>query len=161
MEDTRYSAIVPQIVKIVKMVVKFHPLLIITSLMCRIIFLQDWIEEKVSNKWKALKVYYESTMRALLAPITEKMKNLSEALQMHLNQEAEKGQPKAKLIGKIALLFATFLLLDTEVSSKYDKRGIKVLLLLIIGLKLLRLSKRWSQLEILQRPITDLYKYHG
>ncbi|GKV17694.1 hypothetical protein SLEP1_g28163 [Rubroshorea leprosula] len=139
-----------QIVKIVKMLVQFHPLLTVTSLICRVILLQDWIEEEVGNQWKALKVYCQSTMRSLLDPITEKMKNLSKALQMHLNHEAEKGQPKTKLIGKLVLFSATFLLLDTEVSSKYDKRGIKTWLLLLIGTELLIFSEFWSQLGILR-----------
>ncbi|GKV17700.1 hypothetical protein SLEP1_g28169 [Rubroshorea leprosula] len=147
----RYSTAMSQIGKIVKMLVKFHPLLIVTSLICRVILMQDWIEEEVSNQWKAFKVCCQSTMRSLLDPITEKMKNLLKALQMHLNHEAEKGQPKTKLIGKLALFSATFLLLDTEISSKYDKRGVKMQLLLISGLELLKLSKLWSQLKILRR----------
>ncbi|GLT30065.1 hypothetical protein SLA2020_048870 [Shorea laevis] len=123
MEDMRDStAAQPQIVKIVRMVVKFHPLLMVTSLIFHVMFMQDWIEEVVSNQWKFLKVYCQSTMRALLDPITEKMENISQALQMHFNNEAAKGQLKAKLMGKLALFFATFLLLDTELSSKYDKK---------------------------------------
>ncbi|GKV17699.1 hypothetical protein SLEP1_g28168 [Rubroshorea leprosula] len=149
MKDMRYSTAVLQIMKIVRIVVKFHPLLTITSLICQVILLQDWIEEEVSNEWKTLKVYCRSTIRALLNPITEKMKNLSKALQMHLNHGAEKGQPKTQLLGRLALFSATFLLLDTEVSSKYDKRGFKAWLLLFIGIELLTFSKFWSQLGIL------------
>ncbi|GKV16168.1 hypothetical protein SLEP1_g26850 [Rubroshorea leprosula] len=37
-------------------------------------------------------------MRSLLDPIIEKMKNLSKALEMHLHNEAAKGQLKAKLV---------------------------------------------------------------
>ncbi|GKV16201.1 hypothetical protein SLEP1_g26878 [Rubroshorea leprosula] len=95
MEDMRDSIAMPQIVR---MVVKFHPLLTVTSLIYRVILFQDWIEEEVSTQWKALKVYFQSTMRSLLDPIIEKMKNLSEALEMHLHNEAIKGQLKAKLV---------------------------------------------------------------
>ncbi|GKV17707.1 hypothetical protein SLEP1_g28176 [Rubroshorea leprosula] len=98
MEDTRDSTAVLHIVKIVRMVVKFHPLLMVTSLIFGVIFMRYWIEEKVSNQWKILKVYCQSTMRILLDPIIEKMKNLSKALHMHLNNEAANGQLKAKLI---------------------------------------------------------------
>ncbi|GKV08480.1 hypothetical protein SLEP1_g20100 [Rubroshorea leprosula] len=94
----RDSTTVAQIVEIVKMLVEFHPLLTVTGVICRVILLQDWIEEEVNIQWKALKMYCQSTMRALLYLITEKMENLSKALQMHLNNEAVKGQPKAKLI---------------------------------------------------------------
>ncbi|GKV51352.1 hypothetical protein SLEP1_g58019 [Rubroshorea leprosula] len=151
MEDMRASTAVPEIVKIVRLVVKFHPLLIVTNLIFGVIFLYDWIEEEVSNQWKFLKVYCQSTMRALLDPITEKMKNLSEALQMHFNNEAAKGQLKAKLIGKLTLFFAAFLLLDIELSSEYDKRGVKTQLLLLVGLDLLTRSKLWSELRILRQ----------
>ncbi|GKV08928.1 hypothetical protein SLEP1_g20498 [Rubroshorea leprosula] len=150
MKDMRYSAAAPQIVKIVRIVVKFHPLLTVTSLICQVILLQDWIEEEVSNQWKALKVYCQSIVRALLDPITEKMQNLSKALQMHLSHGAETRQLETELLGKLALFSATFLLLDTEVSSKYDKRGFKTQLLLRIGLELLKLSKLWSQLKLLR-----------
>ncbi|GKV17696.1 hypothetical protein SLEP1_g28165 [Rubroshorea leprosula] len=150
MKDMRYSTAVPQIMNIVRIVVKFHPLLTITSLICQVILLQDWIEEEVSNQWKTLKVYCQSTMRALLDPITKKMKNLSKAVQMHLNHGAEKRQPKIQLLGKLALYSATFLLLDTEISSKYDKRGLKTWLLLLIGNDLLTNSEFWSQLGILR-----------
>ncbi|GKV16166.1 hypothetical protein SLEP1_g26848 [Rubroshorea leprosula] len=95
MEDMRDSI---AMLRIVRMVIKFHPLLTITSLIYRVILLQDWIEHEVSNQWKALKVYFQSTMRSLLDPIIEKMKNLSEALEMHLHNEAAKGQLKAKLV---------------------------------------------------------------
>ncbi|GKV51799.1 hypothetical protein SLEP1_g58423 [Rubroshorea leprosula] len=145
MEDMRDSNTAPQIVKIVRMVVKFHPLLTITSLIHRIILLQDWIEEEVSNQWEALKVYCQSIMRALLDPITEKMKYLSEAIQMHLHVEAAKGQPKAKLVGKLARISAIFLLLDTELSSKYVT---KMLLLLLIGFDPVKQSTLWSQFRI-------------
>ncbi|GKV17703.1 hypothetical protein SLEP1_g28172 [Rubroshorea leprosula] len=114
MKDTRYSTAMPQIVKTVKMLVKFHPLLTVANLICQVILLQDWIEEEVSNQWKALKLYCQSKMRSLSDSITEKMENLSKALQMHLNHETEKGQPKIKLIGRLALFSASFLLLDTE-----------------------------------------------
>ncbi|GLT45665.1 hypothetical protein SLA2020_194810 [Shorea laevis] len=146
MEDMRDSIAVPQIVR---MVIKFHPLLIITSLIYRVILLQIWIEEEVSNQWKALKVYFQSTMRSLLDPIIEKMKNLSKALELHLHNEAAKGQLKAKLVGKLALFSAMFFLLNTKLSSKYDKRGVKMQLLMLIGLGPLTHSKRWSQLKIL------------
>ncbi|GKV37144.1 hypothetical protein SLEP1_g45205 [Rubroshorea leprosula] len=148
MVDMRDSTTVAQIVEIVKMVIKFHPLLTVTGLIYRVILLQDWIEKEVNIQWKALNMYCQSTMRALLYLITEKMKNLSKALQMHLNNEAIKGQPKAKLIGKIALFSATFLMLDIEFSSKYDKKGTKTKLLLFIGLDLLISSELWCQLEI-------------
>ncbi|GLT29960.1 hypothetical protein SLA2020_047880 [Shorea laevis] len=140
MKDMRYSTTMPQIMKIVKRVVKFHSLLRVTSLICQVILLQDWIEDEVSNQWKTLKVYCQSTMRALLDPIIEKIKNLSKALQMHLNHGAKKGQPKIQLLGRLALYSAIFLLLDTEVSSKYDKRGVKAWLLLLIGNELLAFS---------------------
>ncbi|GKV17711.1 hypothetical protein SLEP1_g28178 [Rubroshorea leprosula] len=149
MEDMRDSTAVPQIVKIVRLVVKFHPLLTVTNLIFGVIFLYDWIEEEVSNQWKILKVYCQSTIRAVLDLIIKKMKNLSRALQMHLNNEVAKGQLKAKVIGKLALFFATFLLLDTEFCSKYDKEGTKTQLLLLFGMGLLTNSKPWSQLGIL------------
>ncbi|GKV08479.1 hypothetical protein SLEP1_g20099 [Rubroshorea leprosula] len=98
MEDMRDSTAVLQIVKIVRMFVKFHPLLTVTSLIFGLISLQDWIEDELSNQWKILKVYCQVAMRALLDLINEKMKNLCEVLQMHLNNEATKGQLKAKLI---------------------------------------------------------------
>ncbi|GKV08477.1 hypothetical protein SLEP1_g20097 [Rubroshorea leprosula] len=98
MEDMRDSTAVPQIVKIVRMFVKFHPLLTVIRLIFGVIFLQDWIEEELSNQWKMLKVYCQLAMRALLDPINEKMKNLSEVLQTHLNNEATKCQLKARLI---------------------------------------------------------------
>ncbi|GKV17725.1 hypothetical protein SLEP1_g28192 [Rubroshorea leprosula] len=112
----------PQIVKIVRLVVKFHPLLTVTNLIFGIIFLHDWIEEEVSNQWKFLKVCCQSTMKALLDPITKKMKNLSEALQRQFNNEAPKGHLKAKLIGKLALFSAAFLLLDIDfgVNSEFS-----------------------------------------
>ncbi|GKV17702.1 hypothetical protein SLEP1_g28171 [Rubroshorea leprosula] len=150
MEDMRDSTVLPQIVKIGRMVVKFHPLLIITSLTFQVIFLQHYIEGELCNQWNVLKVYCQSRMRAMLELITEKMKNLSKALQMHLDNEVERGQPKAKVIGQVALFFATFLLLDTEFSSKYDNRGAKTQLLLLIGIDLLIRSKLWSQLGILR-----------
>ncbi|GKV16160.1 hypothetical protein SLEP1_g26842 [Rubroshorea leprosula] len=131
MEDMRDSIAIAQIVR---MVIKFHPLLTITSLIYQVILLQDWIEKEVSNQWKALKVYFQSTMRSLLDPIIEKMKNLSKALEMHLHNEATKGQLKAKLVGKLAMFSAIFLLLNTELSSKYDRRGVKMQLLMLIGL---------------------------
>ncbi|GKV17706.1 hypothetical protein SLEP1_g28175 [Rubroshorea leprosula] len=149
MEDMRDSTAVPHIVKIVRLVVKFHPLLTVTNVIFGVIFLYDWIEEEVSNQWKILKVYCQSTMRAVLDLIIKKMKNLSRALQMHLNNEVAKGQLKAKVIGKLALFCATFLLLDTEFSSKYDKEGTKMQLLLLFGMGLLTNSKPWSQLGIL------------
>ncbi|GKV17717.1 hypothetical protein SLEP1_g28184 [Rubroshorea leprosula] len=149
MEDMRDSTAVSQIVKIVRMVVKFHPLLTITSLIFKIIFLQDWIEEEMNNHWKILKVYCQSIMRALLDPVTKKMKNLSKALQIHFNNEAAKGQLKAKLIAKLALFFATFLLLDTELGSNIYKRGVKTQLL-FVGLHMLDYSKLWSELRILR-----------
>ncbi|GLT76922.1 hypothetical protein SLA2020_485550 [Shorea laevis] len=99
MEDTRDSAALTHFVKIVKMVVKFHPLLTVTNLIFGVIFLHDWIKKEVSNEWKALNVYCQSTMKALLDPIIEKMKNLSKVLQMHLDHEAAKDLSKAKLIG--------------------------------------------------------------
>ncbi|GKV16202.1 hypothetical protein SLEP1_g54830 [Rubroshorea leprosula] len=146
MEAMRDSIAVPWIVR---MVIRFHPLLTVTRLIYWVILLQDWIEEKVSNQWKALKVYFQSTMRSLLDPIIEKMKNLSKVLEMHLHNEAAKGQLKAKLVGKLAMFSAIFLLENTELSSKYDGRGVKVQLLTIIGLGLLRHSKPWSQFKIL------------
>ncbi|GLT26411.1 hypothetical protein SLA2020_014790 [Shorea laevis] len=144
MKDMRDSTAVPQIVKIVRMFVKFHLLLIVTSLIFGVIFLQDWIEDELSNQWKILKVYCQSAMGVLLDPINEKMKNLSEVLQMHLNNAVTKGQLKAKLIGKLALFFATFLLLNTDFNSKYDKRGAKTLLLLHVALDVLTRSNLWS-----------------
>ncbi|GKV47981.1 hypothetical protein SLEP1_g54829 [Rubroshorea leprosula] len=147
MEDMRDSIAVP---RIVRMVVKFHPSLTVTSLIFRVILFQDWIEEEVSNQWKALKVYFQSTMRSLLDPIIENMKNLSEALEMHLHNEATKGQLKAKLVGKLAMFSAIFLLLNTELSSKYDRRGVKMQLLMLIGLGLLTHSKHWNQFKILR-----------
>ncbi|GKV16165.1 hypothetical protein SLEP1_g26847 [Rubroshorea leprosula] len=95
MEDMRDSIAVLQIVR---MVIKFHPLLTITSIVYRVILLQDWIEDEMSNQLKALKVYFQSKMRSLLDPIIEKMKNLSEALEMHLHNEVAKDQLKAKLV---------------------------------------------------------------
>ncbi|GKV16181.1 hypothetical protein SLEP1_g26862 [Rubroshorea leprosula] len=148
MEDMRDSIAVP---RIVRMVIKFHPLLTVTSLIYRVILLQDWIEEEVSNRWKALKVYFQSTMRSLLDPIIEKVKNLSEALEMHLHNEAANGQLKAKLVGKLALFSAIFLLQNIELSSKYDRRGVKMQLLMLISLGLLTHSKHWSQFKILHR----------
>ncbi|GKV08482.1 hypothetical protein SLEP1_g20102 [Rubroshorea leprosula] len=91
MEDMRDSTAMPQIVKIVRMFVKFHPLLTVSRLIFGVIFLQDWVEDELSNQWKMLKVYCQLAMRASLDPINEKMKNLSEVLQMHLNNEATKG----------------------------------------------------------------------
>ncbi|GKV17692.1 hypothetical protein SLEP1_g28161 [Rubroshorea leprosula] len=150
MEDMRDSTAVPQIVKIVRMVVKFHPLLTITSLIFKVAFLQDWIEEEVSNQWKILKVYCQSIMTALLDPVIEKMKNLSEALQMYFNNEVAKGQLKATLVGKLALFSATFLLLDTELGSKYDEKGVKTQLLLLAGVHILDNPKLWRELRILR-----------
>ncbi|GLT31357.1 hypothetical protein SLA2020_060990 [Shorea laevis] len=146
MEDMRDSIVVP---RIVRMVIKCPPLLTITNLVYRVILLQVWIEEEVSNQWKTLKVYFQLTMRSLLDPIIEKMKNLSQALKMHLHNEAIKGQLKAKLVGKLAPFFAIFLLQNTELSSKYDRRGVKMQLLITIGLGLLTHSKHWSQFKIL------------
>ncbi|GLT31365.1 hypothetical protein SLA2020_061070 [Shorea laevis] len=146
MKDMRDSIVVPWIVR---MVVKFHPLLTVTSLIYRVILFQDWIEEEVSNQWKALKVYFQSTMRSLLDPIIEKMKNLWEALEMHLHNEVTKGQLKAKLVDKLAMFSTIFLLLNTELSSKYDRRGVKMQLLMVNGLGPLMHSKRWSQFKIL------------
>ncbi|GKV26433.1 hypothetical protein SLEP1_g35733 [Rubroshorea leprosula] len=139
MEDASNST--ANIVKIARMVVKFHPLLTVTNLIFKMILVQDWI-------CKTLKVYWQSTMRALRDPVAEKMKKLSEALKMHLAKEATMGQPMAKLIGKHALFSATFLLLDTKLCSKYDRRGIIMQFLLFIFLDLLTYPKRWSQLGI-------------
>ncbi|GKV16182.1 hypothetical protein SLEP1_g26863 [Rubroshorea leprosula] len=88
-------------------------------------------------------------MRSQLDPIIEKMKNLSEALEMHLLNKVAKGQLKAKLVNKFALFSTIFFLLNTELSSKYDRRGVITQLLMIIGLGLLTHSKSWSQFKIL------------
>ncbi|GLT45663.1 hypothetical protein SLA2020_194790 [Shorea laevis] len=88
-------------------------------------------------------------MRSLLDPIIEKMKNLSKALELHLHNEAAKGQLKVKLVGKLALFSVMFFLLNTELSSKYDRRGVKMQLLMLIGLGPLTHSKHWGQLKIL------------
>ncbi|GLT61597.1 hypothetical protein SLA2020_342930 [Shorea laevis] len=149
MEDMRGSTAVPQIVTIVRLVVKFHPLLTVTNLIFRLTVLHDWIEEEVSNQWKILKVYCQSIMRALLGSVTETMKSLSKALQMHFNNEAAKGQLKVKLIGRLALFSAAFILLDSELSSKYDKKGVKTQSMLIVGLDLLTRPKFWSEFRIL------------
>ncbi|GLT61593.1 hypothetical protein SLA2020_342890 [Shorea laevis] len=95
MEDMRDSIVLPQIVKIVRMVVKFHPLLIITSFTFQVIFLQHYIEGEVSNQWNVLKVYCQSTMRATLELITEKTESIQsppDSSQQRHGKGSTKGQ---------------------------------------------------------------------
>ncbi|GKV41622.1 hypothetical protein SLEP1_g49128 [Rubroshorea leprosula] len=114
--------------------------------------LLDPVVEKMSNAWEDLMLYLLSKLRVVRDRIASKMRNASEALEMHLISDAEMGQPKAKLIGKLALLSTTFFLQGLELRFKYDKTGVITACFISICLSMLTFSYYWSKtLEILSR----------
>ncbi|GKV41628.1 hypothetical protein SLEP1_g49134 [Rubroshorea leprosula] len=114
--------------------------------------LLDPVVEKMSDAWEDLMLYLLSKVRVVRDRIASKMRNASEALEMHLAIDAEMGQPKAKLVGKLALLSTTFFLQESELRFKYDKTGVITVCFISICLSLLTFSYYWSKtLEILSR----------